>query len=354
MSKFSFSQFLNEHYSVDEYMVIQESVELNEGMFDEFFTTIAGKITAKHIEKYFYSNERLATTDGKWLLKFGNGSLAIADTSDPSQIKTVIFYHPNGSFIDDIKKLDKDKDIVQQVFDMAKTYSAYKATEDFESEFYLTYIQPYALKKYFTSADTKPITTKKIKFERLLNLIITGQITTDEDGNNAMKTLLQAGLKNNFVKQVKVDGDLLTIENKRGGIIASFNVPDGKIKTKTVKVSKEAGEGHKVYSYGHRKTPSVGDFLTTTIHYTMLSSFDVYEIVGFTGKTSIIVQELATDRTDDGHTTTIKVSKPKQVIGKPFEVKVSRTGNVKIHGKDASYTESKDFDKLKRTGSTYD
>lgn len=353
MSKLSFTQFLNEHYSKDEYMVIQESVELNEGVLDEFFITVAGKIQLKHITSNYDGYKSLATTDGNWLIKFKNHNITVVDTSDPSKVKVAVFNDRSGSMIEEIEEFDKDKDVIEQILSM-KQYKWFSKTFDFESEQYLSYIQPYALKKYFSSADTKPITTKKIKLERLLNLITTGQITKDEDGNNAMETLLKIDEMsgNTHFKQVKVDNGLLVIENTRGIALATFTVPEGKVKTKTVKVSQEAGEGHKVYSRGHRVAPNIGDFLTTTVHYTMLSSFDVYEIVGFTGKTSLIVQELNTTSKDDGRTRTIKAVKPKEVVGKPFEVRISRTGSVKIDGKDASY--ETDFENLSRTGSSHD
>lgn len=353
MSNLSFAQFLNEHYSKDEYMVIQESTELNEGMLDEFFITVAGKITLKHILSNFDGHKSLATTDGNWLIKFKNHNITVVDTSDPSKIKVVVFNDRSGNMIKQIEEFDKGKDVIEQILSLEQ-YKWISRTCDFESEYYIQYIQPYALKKYFTSADTKPITTKKIKFERLLNLIVTGQVTKDENGNNALKTLLglESERGNIYFKQVKVDGNSLIVLNDRNSPLATFVVPDGKSKTKTVKVSQDAGEGHKIYRGGHRIAPNIGDFLTTTVHYTMLSSFNVYEIVGFTGKSSLIVQELNTTSKDDGHTRTIKAVKPKEVVGKPFEVRVSRTGSVKIHGLDAML-ETK-FENLTRSGSSYD
>ena len=353
MSNLSFAQFLNEHYSKGEYMVIQESTELNEGMLDEFFITVAGKITLKHILSNYYGDKSLATTDGNWLVKFKSHNITVVDTSDPTKIKVVVFNDRTGNMIKKIEEFDKDTDVIKEILSM-KEYKLITRTCDFESEYYIQYIQPYALKKYFKSPDTKPITTKKIKFERLLNLIVTGQITKDENGNNALNALLELESErgNIHFKQVQVDGSSLTVLNGRNSPLATFAIPDGKAKTKTVKVSQDAGEGHKVYSRGHRIAPNIGDFLTTSVHYTMLSSFNVYEIVGFSGKSSIVVQELNTTSEDNGHTRTIKAVKPKEVVGKPFEVRVSRTGGVKIHGQDA-ILETK-FENLVRTGSSYD
>ena len=355
MSNLSFAQFLNEHYSKGEYMVIQESTELNEGILDEFFITVAGKITLKHILSNYDGHKSLATTDGNWLIKFKNHNITVVDTSDPTKIKVVVFNDRSGNMIKKIEELDKDKDVIKEILSM-KEYKLIERTCDFESEYYIQYIQPYALKKYFKSPDTKPITTKKIKFERLLNLIVTGQITKDENDNNALKALLELESEsergNIYFKQVRVDGSSLTVLNGRNSPLVTFAIPDDKAKTKTVKVSQDAGDGHKVYSRGHRIAPNIGDFLTTSVHYTMLSSFNVYEIVGFSGKSSIVVQELNTTSEDNGHTRTIKAVKPKEVIEKPFEVRVSRNGNVKIHGQDATL-ETK-FENLVRSGSSYD
>lgn len=120
--------------------------------------------------------------------------------------------------------------------------------------------------------------------------------------------------------------------------------------------SMEAPDGMTISKYGTGGTvPKVGDWLARSIHYSMLSGAHAYEIVGFSGTSTILAQEHGFEEAGNENTRVLKLDRTKKV-GTVVKLRVGKRGDVKIAGGYLDFYTKAEVDAkgIKFSGSRYD
>ena len=108
--------------------------------------------------------------------------------------------------------------------------------------------------------------------------------------------------------------------------------------------------------YGASKVaPRIGDWVSYKVHYSMLSSAGAFEIVGFSGKSTLIVQEYEMkDNGSDHRVLTLDPTKKK--AGPPIKLRVSARGDIKIGSQYADFHTREEVQSkgIRYSGSRYD
>ena len=109
-------------------------------------------------------------------------------------------------------------------------------------------------------------------------------------------------------------------------------------------------------NYGRDKVvPKIGDWVSYKVHYSMLSSAGAFQIIGFSGKATLIVQEYEMkDNGSDHRVLTLDPSKKKATA--PLKLRIGSRGDIEVGTQYADFHTKEEVESkgIKYSGSRYD
>ena len=313
---------------------------LTEGMLDEHFIS-APRINSAAVEKLLGNPAKiLVSTDGKWVVSGTGDGIAVMSSSKLGQAVTIdgVEFKTGDTSMRAAVVAAFAKGVEAAVkSDMAKPMKV-AATSGFT-------FNPYAMKNVKAYTKSMPL-RGSVTVTDLIAMAAGGMLKDSRGGSNVVQSLYTVLTRGESAFKVSASDATLV------GYAASFKMDESKFTAKKAgKVSTTAPEGLTMGG----KVPRVGDWVTGSLHYSMLSGADAYQIVGFEGKSTVVAQEFKMkDVSKDGHTRVLALSSEK--IGQPVKLRVGKSGGIKNGSINLHLVTKNDAEVngIRYTGSMYD